>query len=390
MRNQPNSDACLNDIMAYVSIPLLTRLYGLWTGWKHNIARGGAVEPDAACDGERRKPRAGDVVRVQPSPRYSPVTVVLNGQPRDEDDGFIDESIWTGWIVSPYTAYASHFDVFDVMDDNLGMVHAWNFVTIHVPDNLHLVAEIPEINLTKIRSVFKDYLIGYQPDTGNTEYVYGEDFPRQTREGVAVVTGPPIADPLEDADPDDLRIGFWEIYNTIGNELRKGALEFLNNTVSEKSREIAPEPVNTGLARELKSALTASWEMAPGPGLELALAAADEPGGGSTSTEMKSVQSVPEDARSIPEILRIEGKIIQFIIESEHVYFFIDGSPGLKELKLKIGEDEETFGLTFHEDAPDGSAPHGAYLVDGMAKDKIHEFLKQHESDQNRCTITWG
>ena len=149
-----------------------------------------------------------------------------------------ESSVWRGWLASPYTAYASYWDI--ILRSTL-MIHAWNFTVVDAGQSLKVEEVLSDENLNKVRAVFQDYLLDIPVALPRTEeYKYGQICNRKTRtNALDVATGPPVIC-LEL----DRRAEFWTHYDGLAKKLRvaAGAALQIPGEVTASTFDLQPNP----------------------------------------------------------------------------------------------------------------------------------------------------
>ena len=287
----------------------------------------------------------GQIVAIQRKKGKRPVAVVLNQCLENEDGETIDPSLWSGWIASPYTAYASHWDVIltdEEENSNFKLVHAWNLINIHVGQHRVLNC-LEEDDLEKIRSVFHDYLTDYRPkEFSEGTYTYGQECKRQTVDGVEVVTGPPLGSYAQAVEYGDTRVEFREVYNVLADELQDIALEYLRN------QKLEDEDTEVG------------WYKAA------AESGHTTPPTGTTENTFTPKGTLRTD----------EEEEIHFYVDDSKVYVHIRSRE--KPQKITFTAREATFSLSETEFSD-------TYVIEGMPDTAIEGFIE--DSKPNKVTL---
>ena len=298
------------------------------------------------------RPLEGQIVAVQPEKGRRSVAVVLNQCLENEDGETIDQSLWSGWIASPYIAYASHWDVIltdEEENSDFKLVHAWNLINIHVGQH-RVLNRLEEDDLKKIRSVFHDYLTDYRPkEFSEGTYTYGQKCERQTVDGVEVVTGPPLGSYAQAVEHGDPRVEFREVYNALADELQDVALEYL---------------------REKKPSEDEGQTADPWPGYQAAAESIpttpQTDAGGETGNTFTPKGTLRTD----------EEEEIHFYVDDSKVYIHIRNRE--KPQKITFTAREAAFPLSETEFSD-------TYVIEGMPDTAIEGFIE--DSKPNKVTL---
>jgi hypothetical protein len=167
----------------------------------------------AAQELAKIKPRVGSIVLlssiahqdgaiVQELP--TPIAICLEAQKRRSGTG----SEWIGWVASPDVDYATDLDVLlepgdEPFDPLAGMVQVWNPVSVWVPNDARVIAQLSEYRLSVIQEVARD-----GPDSKSRPSP-GRVALRATGSGRAVLTGTRLS------EDDDDRAAYRLIYTRV-------------------------------------------------------------------------------------------------------------------------------------------------------------------------------
>jgi hypothetical protein len=167
-----------------------------------------------------KKPSSGQILRIDKivgpkgpidSDLAHPLAVLINKQTENEN-------VWSGWIVSPDTDYATHWDMLlerpedEPFDPFAGMIQIWNPVQIYLPSYAPVLAALKPERLQAVRALAKEF--DTDPDLDLSLSHPGQIAPRTTYEGFSILTGTPIGN-------DDPRKRYQEIYHTAAERLQK-------------------------------------------------------------------------------------------------------------------------------------------------------------------------
>ncbi len=170
-------------------------------------------------------PTAGQILSVQDviGPKgdlgwdLSRPLAVLIEAPAMSEDGSESHNVWYGWMVSPETDYATHWDfVLSVEDEPFdplaGMVQVWNPVYVYLKSTRTVLAELRPARLQAVRALADEYLTAEDPDPAWARP--GFVALRQTLGGMRVLTGTPLS------GSDDPRWCYQELYYAVAEAIR--------------------------------------------------------------------------------------------------------------------------------------------------------------------------
>lgn len=185
-------------------------------------------------------PTAGQILSVQEviGPKgdlgwdLSRPLAVLIEAPAVAEDGSESPGVWYGWMVSPETDYATHWDfVLSVEDEPFdplaGMVQVWNPVYVYLKSTGTVLAELRPARLQAVRALADEYLTAEDPEPAWARP--GFVALRQTLGGMRILTGTPLS------GPDDPRWRYQELYYDVAEAVRlpaRLALEQANSLLA--------------------------------------------------------------------------------------------------------------------------------------------------------------
>ena len=167
-----------------------------------------------------RVPTAGQIVAIEQvaGPQGSlhwdlprPIAVLLD-VPAVSDEGQEHADIWLGWVVTPESDYATHWDLVltegdadGPLDPLVQMVQAWNAVHVYLGsiNRDRVLGQLKPACLQAVRAIAEEHLTASEPTKSRAKPGYvGARF---TLGGIMVMTGTPLN------DTDDPRWRYQEI-----------------------------------------------------------------------------------------------------------------------------------------------------------------------------------
>jgi hypothetical protein len=155
--------------------------------------------------------------------------------------------IWSGWMASPDTDYASPWDLIlegELADPMASMVQCWNSVLVYLKSTSLVIGQLSAERLATARALAAEHARAGARDLAPSEP--GRRIERQVG-GHAVLTGTPLAG--EDADP---RVRYQLLYHEAAEPLRICARDALGLI-----EEPVEPPDEAGVARWLRDAIAA-------------------------------------------------------------------------------------------------------------------------------------
>ena len=313
-------------------------------------------EIEEACD-----VGAGTVLGIRPDERRALVAVILDN-PAEDEEGTRFSDVWTGWIASPYSEYASFWDiVYEDHDARFKMVHTWNIVTVCSHDAT-VLGKIDSARLQQIRQVFSAFI-------GSLDENEAIQYDESTDDTSHVVTGEPIE------DESDLRLIFLEIYHGLAKELGRKAME----SVQAGDR----------LASQDEGEVSDAGEMENVYSMALAAASSDRGRMDDVVAEGSAQESDSRDFESETFIVETAKGTLAFVYDDLGIHVHImDSDDAVDTLLVERDGRSRRFVLVksrIHE---------GLYLVEGMQKEDIESFLAEYKGQEdpsgaNGYRISW-
>lgn len=135
-------------------------------------------------------PGAGQIVVVATTRDARPLSLaVLLDAPGDD-------GLWSAWVVSPDTDYASWWDVLldhrdEPFDPSAGMIQVWNRLRLRVPAESRVLARLSAERLKVVRALSDEFRAGRAPGAGE-DAAPGIIAPRAMPDGELVLSGTPM------------------------------------------------------------------------------------------------------------------------------------------------------------------------------------------------------